>query len=38
LRVAYHPSLLYRVKMVVFRDEEAKDMPVIEERTIRLSP
>jgi hypothetical protein len=38
LRIAYHPSLLYRIKIVVFRDEDAKEMPVIEERTIRILP
>jgi hypothetical protein len=36
LRVAYHPSLLYRVKMVVFRDEQAIGVTQIEEKKIRF--
>ncbi|HET7713657.1 MAG TPA: Pvc16 family protein, partial [Patescibacteria group bacterium] len=34
LRVAYQPSALYRVKMVVFYDNEARESaPTIEERS-----
>lgn len=37
LRVAYHPSVLYKVKMVVFQDEDALATPEIGEQTIRIS-
>jgi hypothetical protein len=33
LRVPYHPSVLYKVNMVVFQDEEAETLPQIEEAT-----
>ncbi|MEM9452616.1 MAG: DUF4255 domain-containing protein [Myxococcota bacterium] len=31
LKVGYQPSALYRVKMVVFRDEDPREVPVIEQ-------
>ena len=37
LRTTYHPSVLYKVKMVVFRDEEVTVTPVIEEKSLRIS-
>ena len=36
LRVAYHPSVLYKVKMVVFRDEDAQSSPSVEEIGVGL--
>jgi hypothetical protein len=38
LRVTYHPSVLYKVKMVIFKDEDAVGMPEIEERILRIVP
>lgn len=38
LRVTYHPSVLYKVKMVVFQDEDAVRMPEIEETILRIEP
>jgi hypothetical protein len=38
LRLPYHPSVLYKVKMIVFQDEAAKDMPAITDKTIRTAP
>lgn len=38
LRVAYHPSVLYKVKMVIFKDEDGVGLPEIEERVLRLKP
>ena len=37
LRTTYHPSVLYKVKMVVFKDEETVATPVIEETILRTS-
>jgi hypothetical protein len=37
LRVAYHPSVLYKVKMVVFQDDDAQTTPGIGETSIRYS-
>jgi hypothetical protein len=37
LRVAYHPSLLYRVKMVVVQDEQAIAVGEIKEKELRFS-
>lgn len=37
LRVAYHPSVLYKVKMVVFQDDDAIRAPEIEETTLRIT-
>ncbi|NJN17079.1 MAG: DUF4255 domain-containing protein [Oscillochloris sp.] len=37
LRVSYHPSVLYRVKMVVFQDEEALAAPELTEKVINTS-
>lgn len=37
LRVAYHPSVLYRVKMLVFQDEESKGLIAIKEQDLRFS-
>jgi hypothetical protein len=36
LRVAYHPSVLYKVKMVVFQDQDQMRMPEISEKTLRV--
>ena len=38
LRVAYHPSVLYKVKMVVFQDENVVEMPEISEKVLKISP
>lgn len=38
LRITYHPSVLYKVKMVVFRDEEAVGAPDITETSLRIAP
>jgi hypothetical protein len=38
LRLTYHPSVLYKVKMVVFGDEDiSASVPVVKERIIGLS-
>jgi hypothetical protein len=37
LRVSYHPSVLYRVKMVVFRDQEALPGPEVGETIITVA-
>jgi hypothetical protein len=37
LRLPYHPSVLYKVKMVIFQDEAPKEMPEITDKTIRAS-
>ena len=37
LRTTYHPSVLYKVKMVILRDEEATTMTEIKERILRIS-
>lgn len=37
LRTTYHPSVLYKVKMVVFRDEDATTMTEIKESALRTS-
>jgi hypothetical protein len=37
LRTTYHPSVLYKVKMVVFRDEAAMEAPKVEEKALRIS-
>ena len=37
LRLSYHPSVLYKVKMVVFQDEAPREMPEITEKAIRTS-
>jgi hypothetical protein len=38
LRTTYHPSVLYKVKMIVFRDVDAAVMPEIKEKDLRMSP
>jgi len=38
LRTTYHPSVLYKVKMVIFRDEDAVETPEIAERSLRMLP
>ncbi|MCB0207843.1 MAG: DUF4255 domain-containing protein [Anaerolineae bacterium] len=38
LRVTYQPSVLYKVKMIVFQDEDALGRPEIKEKTIKASP
>lgn len=38
LRTTYHPSVLYKIKMMVFRDEDAITMTEIKEKTLRISP
>jgi Pvc16 N-terminal domain len=35
LRVGYHPSALYKVKMVVFRDEDAIRVPEVAETVLK---
>jgi len=38
LRLPYHPSVLYKVKMVVFRDEDFNaPIPAVEEKIVGLS-
>lgn len=37
LRATYHPSVLYKVKMVVFRDEDTAAKPEIRERDLRIA-
>lgn len=37
LRATYHPSVLYKVKMLVFRDENAIVLPEIEETILRIT-
>ncbi len=37
LRTAYHPSVLYKVNMAVFRDEDAMEMPEISETRMSLT-
>ena len=37
LRVTYLPSLLYKVKMVVFKDEAAISLPEVAEKRLRLA-
>jgi hypothetical protein len=36
LRVTYHPSVLYKVKMLVFQDEEVRSVPEITEKDINI--
>lgn len=35
LRVGYHPSVLYKVKMIVFRDEDAISVPEVVETDLK---
>jgi hypothetical protein len=37
LRTTYHPSVLYKVKMVVFRDEDIFTKPEIMKKDLRIS-
>ncbi len=37
LRTTYHPSVLYKVKMVVFRGEDTVEAPAVEEKSLRIS-
>jgi hypothetical protein len=37
LRTTYHPSVLYRIKMIVFRDKDATSSPGITETILRTS-
>jgi hypothetical protein len=37
LRTTYHPSLLYKVKMVVFQEEEVMALPATQEMVIGIS-
>lgn len=37
LRVTYHPSVLYKVKLLVFRDEEATGFGEVTEKILRTS-
>lgn len=37
LRVTYHPSVLYKVKMVVFQDEDAVELPEVGEKVLRTA-
>ena len=36
LRTTYHPSVLYKVKMLVFRDEEAGAVSEVKEKILRV--
>ncbi len=36
LRVPYQPSILYKVKMVIFKDADAVETPEIAERVLRM--
>ena len=38
LRTTYHPSVLYKVKMVVFRDRDARRPSPVKEKVLRTSP
>lgn len=38
LRTTYHPSVLYKVKMVVFRDSDARRTTEVSEKLLRTSP
>jgi hypothetical protein len=38
LRVTYHPSVLYKVKMIVFQDEDIVSVPEISEKILRIAP
>jgi hypothetical protein len=38
LRTTYHPSVLYRVKMIAFRDAAATRLPAIEEGSVEARP
>lgn len=38
LRLTYHPSVLYKASMIVFRDEDALGMPEAAEKILRTSP
>jgi Pvc16 N-terminal domain len=38
LRTAYRPSVLYKAKMIVFRDEDAVPQPGIAETILRATP
>lgn len=37
LRLPYHPSVMYKVRMAIFRDETAQTMPEITEISIKVS-
>ena len=37
LRTTYHPSVLYRVKMIVFQDQDSKRAAEIGEKELRAS-
>ena len=37
LRTAYHPSVLYKIKMVVFRDAETTAMPELTDKQLRTT-
>jgi hypothetical protein len=36
LRVAYHPSLLYKIKMIVFQDEAGVGVAEITDRSVEI--
>ncbi len=38
LRVTYHPSVLYKVKMIVFQDQDGLLMPELGEKTLKTNP
>ena len=38
LRITYHPSVLYKAKMLVFRDGDARAAPGMTEQVLRVSP
>ena len=37
LRLPYHPSVLYKVKMVVFESESSEEAPIITDESIHIS-
>ena len=37
LRVPYHPSVLYKAKMIVYRIDPKPDLPKVEEKSFQVS-
>lgn len=37
LRTTYHPSVLYKIRMVIFRDKETTDMPELTDKDLRTT-
>lgn len=38
LRTTYHPSVLYKCKLLLFHDDEVTELPNIQDKTLRISP